>query len=169
MYNMNRKLRIIRENYMEILPDLEECLKEAITSDKDINIVIGFNSLFKPVVFNEDINNPYTDYYDDIIYTVRNNSLCLMDWFDNDINIISEILGVTYNNMKEYASKLFDKPVEDIDLEDVLIAIDTATVNEKLLKERKRIILETYDFRVMAKNILDTYWDFLKINYKEVD
>jgi len=169
MYNKNRKLRVVKENYIKLREELEICLIEAITSDNDNNIIMGFTSMFKPVVFNIDPENMNIDYYDDIIYTVRNNGLCLMEWFDNDVNVITKVTGATYKEMKEFAADVMDRPYEDICYDDVLIAIDTPAVNRKLLRERERIILDTYDFRKMATNILDTYMDFLRINFGEVE
>lgn len=169
MYNMNRKLKVVKDNYIKLREELEICLIEAITSDNDNNIIMGFTSSFKPVVFNIDPENMNVDYYDDIIYTVRNNGLCLMEWFDNDVNVLVKVTGSTYKEMKEFAADVMEKDYDDICYDDVLIALDTPAVNKKLLRERERIILDTYDFRKMATNILDTYMDFLRINFGEVD
>ena len=165
MYNMNRKLRVVKNNYAKLRGELIDCLKEAITSYKDINIMLGYTSDFKPMVFNlnTEVNN--IDYYDDIIYTVRNNGLCLMEWFDNDLGVIGDIIGATFEAMRMFASELMEKPYDDVSYEDILIAIDTPLVNEKLLRERARIILESYDFRTMATFILDAYMQFLIVNY----
>ncbi len=167
MYNMNKKMIVVKNNYTKLHEELVECLKEAITSDKDINIMMGYTSDFKPMVFNlnAEVNN--IDYYDDIIYTVRNNGLCLMEWFDNDLRVIGEIIGATFGAMRMFTSELMEKPYDAVTYDDILIAIDTPLTNEKLLKERARIILESYDFRTMAAFILDTYMQFLVVNYNK--
>lgn len=169
MYNMNRKLREVEKNYLKLREELETCLRKAITSDKDINIMLGYTSDFKPLVFNLYTEVDNIDYYDDIIYTVRNNSLCLMEWFNNDLRTIAKIMDTTFGAMRMFAADVMDKQYDEVTYDDILIAIDTPLVNEILLKERERIITETYDFKTMATNILDTYMNFLKINYGEVD
>lgn len=169
MYNMNRKLRVIEKNYIKLRKELETCLRKAITSDRDINIMLGYTSDFKPLVFNLDTEVNNIDYYDDIIYTVRNNGLCLMEWFDNDLRVISKIMDTTFGAMRMYAADVMDKQYDEVTYDDILIAIDTPLTNEKLLRERARIILESYDFRTMATFILDTYMQFLVINYNKED
>lgn len=169
MYNQRRKIYEIERYFVKLREELEEELREAITSDKDTNILIGFSSLMKPVAFSLNTTTIYNDYYDDIIYTVHNSDISVMDYFNNDLETISEITNISIKDMKEYTARMMGKNIYEVDNDDIIIAIDTPVVHDKLLARRKEIIEETCDFKTMANNILSTYLEFLRVNYKEVE
>lgn len=169
MYNQKKKIQEVEQYFIKLRDELEEVLRKAITSDKDTNIFIGFSDLMKPVVFSLNTKTLYFDIYDDIIFTVHNDGIDLMDYFDNNLETISEITGISIREMTEYTARMMDREVWEFDYNEIMIAIDTPVVREKLLKRRKEIIEETCDFRTMANNILSNYLEFLKVNYKEVE
>jgi hypothetical protein len=164
MYNNKNKIEAATRHYDLIRDDLQIVLKEAMTSDKDYDIVLGFDSSFKPFVYKV-VPGTEIDYYDSIIFNVRNSDLDILDYFKNDLEEISKITGVSIRNMRNYTAELMGYDPADIEYNDIINAIQAPGIEEKLKEERARRINGLVNLKELATNILDNWINFNKVNY----
>ena len=164
MYNNKNKIETVTRHYDLVRDDLQIVLKEAMTSDKDYDIVLRFDSSFKPFVYKV-VPGTEIDYYDSIIFNVSNWELDILDYFNNDLEEISKITGVSIRKMRDYTAELMDWDPDDIGYEEIINAIQAPGITEKLKEERARRINGLVDLKTIATNILDTWINFNKVNY----
>ena len=164
MYNIKNKIEAVTRHYNLIRDDLQIVLKEAMTSDKDYDIVLGFDSSFKPFVYKV-VPGTEIDYYDSIIFNVRNSDLDILDYFNNDLEDISKITGVSIRKMRNYTAELMGCDPADIEYNDIIIAIQAPGIEDKLKEERARRINGLVNLKELATNILDNWINFNKVNY----
>lgn len=168
MYNQRRKREEIIRHFYQLRGDLQVVLKEAMVSNKDYDIVLGFSSAFIPFIYKV-IPGTEIDYYDTVIFSVRNGDIDVFDYFNDDIDEIAKILGISVKAMREYTARMMDADVADIDDYEIIIAIQTPETINKLMAERARRINGKVNLHELANTILDNYIKFSKMNYEEED
>ena len=164
MYNNKNKIEAVIKKFNFIRDDLQIVLKEAMTSDKDYDIVLGFDSSFKPFVYKV-VPGTEIDYYDSIIFSVRNSDLDILDYFNDDLEEISKITGVSIRKMRNYTAELMDCDTADIEYNDIINAIQAPGIEDKLKEERVRRINGLVNLKEIATDIVDNWINFNKVNY----